>query len=218
MKFFTRVKNIVNSNLNSALDKMEDPKKMIKLTIDEMTDTLAEARASLAASIAGRKRCESELKLLGESVERWEKRAEMAVAKGLDDLAREALTEKKAAQARQAAKSEELASLDGIIEAKKEQIEKLQTKLEEMKAKANTMVARAASAKEKIRTEKQIQEADGTELIRRFEAFEAKVERLEAEAEVAGLHPGAGESRFVQMETDAEVEKELAELKQKAAK
>lgn len=216
MKVFRRVRDIVSSNLNHALDKMEDPKKMIRLMIDEMGDTIAEAKASLAASMATQKRCESEEKALGESVARWENRASMAVERGMDELAREALAEKKALVRRLDAKREEIQIIKGIIESKNEQIHKLEEKLAEMKAKSSTMVERAAFAEEKIKSEKQLHEADGADAIRKFQEFENRVQRLEAEAEMAGFSgKTSSEKKFTDMERDEEVEKELAALKAK---
>lgn len=215
MKFFSRIKDIVNSNVNHALDKMEDPQKMIKLMIDEMGDTLVEARTSLAASYASKKRCESEKKVVSESIARWENRANLAVEKGLDDLAREALTEKKGLLNKEQNLAEELSTYESIIASKQEQIAKLEDKLQEMKDKANTMTARVQHAEEKIKTEKQINETDGSDIIRKFQEFENKVDKLEAEAEMSSFHGSqSSESKFSAMEKDDEIERELAALKE----
>lgn len=219
MKFFSRIRDIVSSNVNSALDKLEDPQKMIKLMIDEMGDTLVEARTSLAATMASRKRCESEKKVLDESILRWENRASMAVEKGLDDLAREALAEKKNLLAKEDAIAKELATYESIISSKQEQISKLETKLQEMKDKSNTITARAQNAEEKIKTEKKINETDGSEIIRKFQEFENKVDKLEAEAEMTSFHGSqTSESKFTAMEQDSQIEAELAALKSKMGK
>lgn len=214
MKFFSRIKDIVSSNVNHALDKLEDPQKMIKLMIDQMGDTLVEARTSLAASIASKKRCESQKKVLDESINRWEKRANMAVEKGLDDLAREALVEKKSLLSRIESLSQELATYQSIIESKQEQIVKLEEKLQQMKDQAGTMTARVQHAEEKIKTEKQIHDTDGADIIRKFQEFENKVDKLEAEAQMAGFYGSrTSESKFAAMESDEEIEKELEALK-----
>ena len=95
MGIFTRVRDIISSNLNSMLSKAEDPEKLIRLMIQEMEDTLVEIKSSCAGAIATQKKLEREQTEVGKRVAQWDDRARLAVEKGREDLAREALTEKK---------------------------------------------------------------------------------------------------------------------------
>src|SRR5512136_2809831 len=95
MGIFTRFRDIVNSNINAMLDKAEDPEKLIKLMIREMEDTLVELKASCAGVMAGSKKIERNISEVKARVEYWAEKAPLAVSKGRDDLAREALIQKK---------------------------------------------------------------------------------------------------------------------------
>lgn len=215
MNIFTRIRDIVSSNVNSALDKMEDPQKMINLMITQLSDTLVEARTSLAASIASKSKAEKEQEVVKQGIERWENRANMAVSKGLDDMAREALVEKKDLVQKYEALSKEIATYEAVIASKQEQVAKIEAKLEEMKQKATTMSVRAVSAKEKIKTDKALRESDGADIIRKFQEFETKVDKLEAEAELTSFRGSATtDAKFSAMEKDEAIEKELNALKQ----
>lgn len=220
MRFFNRIKEIVSSNVNHALDKMEDPQKMIRLMVVKLESTLDEAKASLAVSIASQKRTLAEKALVEESAGRWDGRARMAVEKGLDDLAREALAEKRALSGRLRALEEEAATYGGIIESKRELVGKLEDKLAEIKDKSASMAARALHAKEKIKTEREMREMDGSDMIRKFQEFESKVDRLEAEARLSSSagDPASAEARFEKMEGESEIEAQLQELKASLSK
>ncbi len=212
MSVFKRIHDIFGSNVNHALDKLEDPAKMIRYTIVEMEKSLGKAKASAAdtkANIAAR---EGELKIQKEAVGRWDVRAQLAVKSGKDDLAREALSEKQSAASRVAALETEIAELKNISASQEGQIVKLTEKLNEVKSKERTLVARAEHAKEKIKIEKQINSTDCGAAIKRFNEMEEKVERLEAEASVAAKKY-ENESKFTEMENADSIEKELEALK-----
>ena len=212
MNAFKRIHDIFSSNVNHALDKMEDPSKMIRYTIVEMEESLAKAKESAAKTLADVKAREADLKSGKEAVARWEVRAQLAVKNGKDDLAREAISEKQAAAAKVAALETEVAELRNISASQEAQITKLTEKLEEVKGKERTLVARAQHAKEKIKIEKQISSTDCGDAIRRFNEMEEKVERLEAEAAIAAKNY-ENEARFSEMEANDSVDKELEELK-----
>ena len=214
MNVFKRIHDIFSSNVNHALDKMEDPAKMIRYTIVEMENSLGKAKESAAQTLANIKAREAELKTEKEAVGRWEVRAQLAVKNGKDDLAREAIAEKQTASAKVTALETEIAELKNINASQEAQIVKLTEKLEEVKGKERTLVARAQHAKEKIKIEKQISSTDCGAAIKRFNEMEEKVERLEAEAAVASKHYES-EAKFTEMEANDNVDKELAELKAK---
>ncbi|MBQ7281590.1 MAG: PspA/IM30 family protein [Spirochaetales bacterium] len=214
MNVFKRIHDIFSSNVNHALDKMEDPAKMIRYTIVEMENSLAKAKDSAAQTLANIRAREVELKSDKEAVARWEVRAQLAVKNGKDDLAREAISEKQTAGAKVAALETEIAELKNINASQEAQIVKLTEKLEEVKGKERTLVARAQHAKEKIKIEKQISSTDCGAAIKRFNEMEEKVERLEAEAAVASKNY-ENEAKFTEMESNDSIDKELAELKAK---
>ena len=212
MNAFKRIHDIFSSNVNHALDKLEDPAKMIRYTIVEMENSLSKAKKSAADMLADIRSREEELKVQKEALGRWDVRAQLAVKNGKDDLAREAISEKQKAQARVTALETEIAELKNINASQEAQIVKLTEKLEEVKAKERTLVARAEHAKEKIKIEKQISSTDCSAAIKRFNEMEEKVERLEAEAAVAAKSY-ENEARFTEMETNESVDKELEALK-----
>ena len=214
MNVFKRIHDIFSSNVNHALDKMEDPAKMIRYTIVEMENSLAKAKDSAAQTLANIRAREVELKSDKEAVARWEVRAQLAVKNGKDDLAREAISEKQTAGAKVTALETEIAELKNINASQEAQIVKLTEKLEEVKGKERTLVARAQHAKEKIKIEKQISSTDCGAAIKRFNEMEEKVERLEAEAAVASKNY-ENEAKFTEMESNDSIDKELAELKAK---
>ena len=214
MSVFTRIQDIVNSNLNHAIDKLENPEKMIRYTIVEMEDSLSKAQDSAEKTRSDIANREDVLKSQKEAVNRWEVRAQLAVRNGKDDLAREAIAEKQNAITRQKALESEIEELKKINASQEAQIFKLTEKLEEMKTKERTLVARAEHAKEKIEIEKQLSATDCSAAIRRFNELEEKVERLEAEAAVASKNYQV-ESKFAAMESDDSIEKELEALKSK---
>ena len=214
MNVFKRIHDIFSSNVNHALDKLEDPAKMIRYTVVEMESSLSKAKESAAKMLADIKAREAELKVQKEAVGRWDVRAQLAVKNGKDDLAREALGEKQKAEAKVTALESEIAELKNINASQEAQIVKLTEKLEEVKAKERTLVARAEHAKEKIKIEKQISSTDCSAAIKRFNEMEEKVERLEAEAAVAAKNY-ENESQFTEMENKDSIDKELEELKAK---
>ena len=214
MNAFKRIHDIFSSNVNHALDKMEDPSKMIRYTIVEMEGSLSKAKNSAAEMLANIRAREEELKASKEAESRWDVRAQLAVKNGKDDLAREAIAEKQKAQSKVTALETEIAELKNISASQEAQIVKLTEKLEEVKAKERTLVARAEHAKEKIKIEKQISATDCSAAIKRFNEMEEKVERLEAEAAVAAKNYES-ENKFTEMEESESIDKELAEMKAK---
>ncbi|HAN42706.1 MAG TPA: phage shock protein A [Sphaerochaeta sp.] len=216
MNAFRRIHDIFGSNVNHALDKLEDPAKMIRYTIVEMEKSLDKAKASAAETKANISAREAEYKVQKEAAGRWDVRAQLAVKNGKDDLAREAIGEKQNAASKAAALETEIAELKNINASQEGQIIKLTEKLNEVKSKERTLVARAQHAKEKIKIEKQINSTDCGAAIKRFNEMEEKVERLEAEAAVAAKSY-ENESKFTEMENNESVESELQALKAQLA-
>ena len=182
MNVFKRFSDIVSSNINSALDKMEDPKKMINLMIDEMEETIIDMRASLAEKEATLTTLRRQEKEATEAAKRWEDRARLAISKENEALAREAVAEKRAANAKSEAIADNIKTLEGIIADLKGQMGEVVDKLAEVKAKRDGLLERAKAAKEKIRGNETLRNAESDEFTRRFEELQARIERWEAEA------------------------------------
>ncbi len=215
MNLFKRIADIFNSNVNSALDRIEDPAKMINLMITELQDTLTKARTSAAARKAEKVSLTNERAELTKGIERWEERAKLAITNKREDLAREALSEKKSCNERIRLIDEQLVSLDSILASQEVQLAQIADKLKEVKDKQKILVQRATSAKEKKQVARTLQSSDSTDLARKFSELENKIERMEADAEMAGYHGKPSSSdEFNKMETDSAIDEELAALKE----
>lgn len=206
MSIFTRFKDIVNSNINSLLDKAEDPEKMLRLMITEMEDTVIDLKSSTASRMAEAIRLDKKLKEAEDTVNRWQNRAELAIEKGKDDLAREALVEKKAATERL---SRVKASLEGIknsVEEGKKEISTLEDKISVAKDKLMTLQREAKRAEEKHN--------ESVNLNARFEDLENRINRMNAYTELnKKKDEESSEERFSKMERDQDIEDELLKIK-----
>lgn len=222
MGVFTRFKDIVSSNINSMLDRAEDPEKMIRLMIREMEETLVELKASCAGLMADKRKAQRELEMVQERVDIWNQRAVLAVDKGRDDLAKEALLEKGRFSKRAEVLGEEDKRFDALVEQAKADIQTLEEKLQAAKEKQRMLVQRHIRASDKKRAEGDVRRAAGADAMRRFEQFEHRIERMEAEAML--VNPATSESRrsldeeFALLEGHEGIDKELAELKKAGKK
>jgi len=214
MGIFTRLKDIVNSNLNVMLERAEDPEKLIKLMIMEIEDTLVEIKANAAGVMAARKKAEREAAAIRAKADSWAGKAQLAVDKGREDLAREALLEKRGLIERADRRDRELAELDALVEQYKDDIVQLEAKLQEARDKHRVLVQRSIHANGKKRAQQQIRRADSTDAVARFEALEMRIDRAEAEADLVNAGRQASlEQRFAALEQDDEIEHELAGLR-----
>jgi phage shock protein A len=200
------------------LDKAEDPEKMIKLMMQELIDTLIDLKSSIASKMAARTKTQKEISVLEGRVKRWSERAEMAVEKGRDDLAKEALIEKKKATADLEAVHKDIAHLSQIIEESKANILTLEDKLQTVVQKHKILIQRAVHAKERKEVNTSIRHATGAEAMVRFNEFENKIERMEAEAEMSAPAESSLESEFSKLEAGKDVDAELEALKKSMKK
>ena len=206
MSIFTRFKDIVNSNINSILDKAEDPEKMLKLMISEMEDTVIDLKTSTAGRMAEAIRIEKKVTEAEETVSRWQKRAELAVEKGKDDLAREALMEKRTAGEEAERVKNSLIALKNSIEEGKKEIATLEEKIRSAKTRLSTLQMEGARAKEK--------EKESVNLNARFEDLENRINRMNAYTELnRRKEEETSEEKFSKMERDEEIESELAKIR-----
>jgi phage shock protein A len=196
------------------LDKAEDPEKLIKLMITEMEDTLIELKSSCAAVIAGRKKLERKLDEINGKVDLWDERAALAVAKGRDNLAREALIEKRRFSRVAESLDNELQEYGGLVQHYHEDIAELENKLNSAKEKKRLLVQRHKRATGKKRAQEEIRRSTSSDTMARFDKLESRIEQMEAEAELvnAAKKPTL-EEEFDNLATDDEIENELAKIK-----
>ena len=214
MGIFTRFRDIVSSNINAMLDSAEDPDKMIKLMIREMEDTLIEIKSSCAGVIAGRKKLQRKFDELLERRNLWAQRAELAVNKGRDNLAREALVEKRRFSELAESLSSEILEHTSLIEQYQEDIQELEKKLAGAKEKKRSLAERHKKAQNKKRAQGEIRRMDSADTMARFEHLESRIERMEAEADMVNFgKPKTVDEEFSDLAADDEIEKELAKMK-----
>ncbi len=218
MGIFSRLSDIINSNLNALLDRAEDPGKMIRLMIQEMEDTLVEVRSAAAKTIADQKDAARRLKRLREAEAEWQRKAELALSKGREDLARGALLEK--AKLAEMAKDleEDLAHLEEALARHEADVVKLEAKLREAKAKKQTLEARHKTVASQLRVRRTLHDTRIDDAFSRFDAVEMRLDRLEGEVESYDLGADAGHTladEFAELEVDEAIEAELAALKAK---
>ena len=219
MGIFSRFRDIINSNINVMLDKAEDPEKLIRLMIQEMEDTLVEIRASCADAMAMKKKVQRATEEALSRSEQWEKRAELAVGKGREDLAREALMEKRRHQERIDSLGNESTQCDVLIDQYQDDIVQLESKLGAAREKQRILVKRHVHAQHKRRAEMDIRRVETSDAILRFEHFENRIERMEAEADLVNYgRKGTLEDEIAALETDEELEAELQTLKDSVKK
>ena len=214
MGIFTRFSDIVSSNINSMLDKAEDPEKMIKLMIHEMEDTLIELKSSCAGVIAGRKKVERKLDEIHGRKDLWAERANLAVAKGRDNLAREALLEKRRFSEVAEALENELGEYAGLVTQYQEDISELESKLNNAKEKKRVLVQRHKRATGKKRAQGEIRRSNSSDTMARFDKLESRIEQMEAEADLVNMaNKPTIDEEFDNLASDNEIENELAKIK-----
>jgi len=218
MGLFSRFTDIINANLNSMLDKAEDPEKMIRLIIQEMEETLVEVRSTAAKHIAEKKTVSRQVQVLESSIENWQNKAELALEKDRDDLAKMALSEKHKCSAQLVDVQKELTQIDEFLASVQDDGQRLQEKLSDAKRRqeAYTLRQKSAEVRLKVRQKAAIYNID--EAISKFERYQQKVDRVEAEIEAYDMTQNQDlESQFRSLETDDSLEQEFAELKKKVA-
>jgi phage shock protein A len=214
MGIFSRFSDIVNANINAVLEKAEDPEKIIRLMIQEMEDTLVEIRSAAAKCIADRKELGRHIEHLDREQSQWAERAELAVRREREDLARSALSEKQAIGDRVEQMTLELESLDGQLEKFNSDITQLQGKLDDAKTRQRSIVIRHKTASSQLSARKHIHDDRIDEMLFRFENAEQRIDRVESEAEAINLGRGKNlADEIADLEQDDRVEAELADLK-----
>ncbi len=219
MGIFTRFRDIISSNINSMLDKAEDPEKLIRLMIREMEDTLVELKASCASVMAGAKKIQRQADEADDRATDWGSKAELAVSKGREDLAREALVEKRRYTDRMTVLEKELTEHNALIAQYQDDIRQLEEKLGSAREKQRMLVQRHIHAAKKRKAQEEIRRVDSSEAILKFEDLENRIERMEAEADLVNYGKKTTlEAEFETLSVDDDIEKELRDLKDSLTK
>jgi len=218
MGIFTRFRDIISSNINAMLDKAEDPEKLIRLMIREMEDTLVEIKTACAGVMAGGKKIKRQLEGLGARAQYWEEKAELAVNKSRDDLAREALVEKRKFNRRIETLENDLAEHDLLIEQYQDDIRQLEEKLKSARDKQRMLVQRHIHAQKKMQAQEEMRRIDSSETVMKFDELENRIERMEAEADLVNYGKKTSlEEELERLSVDEEIENELRALKTPSA-
>ncbi|GIL40361.1 phage shock protein PspA [Roseiterribacter gracilis] len=216
MGIFSRLTDIVNSNLNAMLDRAEDPQKIIRLIIQEMEDTLVEVRSAAVKTIADKKELERKVNALQREHDAWQNKAELALEKGREDLAKGALHAKNRAAEAVAAGQSQLADIEAGLAKQNEDIGQLQAKLDDAKQREGQMMARAKSAQTRLKARGAIYDSRVDDALSRMQRVERTLDELDGKVDAYDLgRPGKPslDDEINKLETDSKVEQELAELK-----
>lgn len=218
MGIFSRTRDIIAANVTDLLDKAEDPAKMIRMIILEMEETLVEVRASAARTIADQKELRRQIGKLDTVQSNWMEKAELALSKDREDLAKAALVERQKAADLAEQLNDEIALLDESLKASEADIAKLQAKLREARVRQNSLVTRLESANNRAKMREMYAGSKVDEAFSRFEILERRVDYAEGRAEAAGMGaaPKTLEEEIAELRTSDKVDAELAALKAKA--
>ena len=215
MGIFSRFTDIVNSNINALLDKAEDPEKMVRLIIQEMEDTLVEVRSASAKTLANKKEIVNQIAKYESDASDWEAKAELALSKDREDLARAALQEKKKSAEAAEALSKELAIVDEQISKLQDEIGQLQENLADAKSRQKAIIMRQKTASSRLEVKKTLDSTKVDNAMGRFEQYERKIDDLESQVEAYDLGKKTLQDEFAELEASDKVEDELAALKAK---
>ncbi len=213
MSIFSRMSDIINSNLNALLDKAEDPEKMVRLIIQEMEETLVEVRSTSARAIADRKDLERRQESLTAEAREWERKAEVAIAKGRDDLAKGALGERNRSSDAAVALDRELGLLQDTLSKLNEDVGLLQAKIKDAKVRQNAIILRGKAAQTRLGVRRQLSDHNINDAMHRFEMYERKMDDLEGQIESYDMGKKTLADEIADLEVDDSLDVELAALK-----
>ncbi|WP_102798795.1 phage shock protein PspA [Bowmanella denitrificans] len=220
MGVFSRMNDIVQANLNALLDKAEDPKKVIRLIVQEMEETLVELRAIAARNLAAKKELQRKINRLNQQISEWQSKAELALTKEREDLAKLALSEKHKLEQQIAGLDAEMQQAEDALQQLQQDSARLQEKLSEARTKQKALMMREESVAARLKVKVSNDSQKVEQVMQRFDHYEYRVEQLEAQLEAYditaaqnGLH-----AQFAELEADEKMQAELEELKQKVQK
>jgi phage shock protein A len=217
MGIFSRFADIVNSNINAILDKAEDPEKMVRLIIQEMEDTLVEVRSTSAKTLAEKKELARRVEHLNQEAQQWQEKAELALVKDREDLARAALLERQKSSDAAVSVEKELEHVESHIEKLQQEVATLQDKLADAKARQKAIVLRQRSVESRLEVKKALDSSKVEDALNRFERYESKIDGLESQVEAYDLGKKSLSDEIADLQKNEQVDDELAALKKKLA-
>lgn len=218
MGIFSRLSDIINSNINSLLDKAEDPEKLIRMVIQEMEETLVEVRSTTAKIIADKKELLRRNDKLARQAEDWQMKAELALSKGREDLAKAALLEKASVNDVIAIVKDDLVKLDESLAKLSNEIEQLQAKLNDARVRQKAILMRVSATNSRRQINATLYNNTFDNALNKFEHFERKIDSMESEIEATGFGKNPISAEFEKLEKEGKIDQELAALKSKMEK
>jgi len=219
MSIFSRFNDIIHSNINAMLEQAEDPEKIIRLVIQEMEDTMVEVRTNAAKTIADQKTLRRQLERLQHQSIQWGQKAELAINKDREDLARAALAEKNRIQAAIEQLEKEAVIVEEQLDGLNNDIGQLQAKLSEAKTRKKSLDLRWKTANNRLKVRGKLSDGRVDNAMLQFEHLERKMDTLEGRVEAHDLGQEKSlEDEFAELAAEDTIEQELAELKKRLQK
>ena len=214
MGLFDRLWRVIRANINSLVGAAEDPEKILEQAVMDMQEDLVQLRQAVAGAIAAQKRTERQCSQAESTASEWFQRAQLALQKGEENLAREALTRKKSYQETATAMKASLGQQNAVVTQLKENMRALESKISEAKSKKDMYIARARSAASSERLQEMMGNLNTGSALSAFERMEEKVMQLESRSEaIAELGTNDLEKKFLSLEGAEDVDTELAAMK-----
>ena len=213
MGIFSRISDIINSNINALLDSAEDPEKMVRLVIQEMEETLVEVRTNSARLLADKKELNRRFERLVKQSSDWQSKAELALGKGREDLAKLALIEKSEVNDIIEAIESDKAKLEGTLNKLTDDIELLQLKLNEAKSRQKIIVMRTRATESRVTVNRKLRDNDVEMAISKLDYFEKKIDQMESQMEADAIGNSSLHKEFDDLKMQDKIDQELQELK-----
>src|SRR5690606_33807378 len=207
MGIFSRISDIINANINALLDSAENPEKMIRLVIQEMEETLVEVRTNSARILAEKKELLRRNERLQKQAEDWQRKAELALSKDRDDLAKAALVEKSTLNDLIEVVGQDLHKLDETLERLTEEIEQLQQKLNDAKARQKVIAMRTRATQSRVSVNQRLNDRSYDAAIGKMDYFEQKIEKMESQIEADSIGRPGLHSEFEELEMQDRIDK-----------